>query len=109
MSIDLIKTSTLQDERIVPCTRISLHAITEWYKDAKEALVGREVIRTGDKDDARGEVCRITDVYVARGASGFHMFLRAPSKHGDEHGKILLELGVSCALVKKDDVPDALL
>lgn len=102
--------------------QIAMAATDKWLADAERKLVGRQIVRTHDDDPLYGAICTITDVAIAAGASGNHLFVTAPAREveaeereaaprGRGHSyrvrasRMPLEIGVTCALLLQDDTP----
>lgn len=105
-------------DRVGPASRIAMNGLDVWLAEAHEALVGRQIVRTGENDSLRGAICTIEQVSVGVGASGHHLFVVAPCRQVTKdlaHDQMtplrlndsfsLLEIGVTCELLQEDDMP----
>jgi hypothetical protein len=109
-------------DRVGPASRIAMNGLDVWLAEAHEALVGRQIVRTGEGDSLRGAICTIEQVSVGAGASGHHLFVMAPCRQVTKevlHDPVtprlrrrlcdsfeLLEIGVTCELLQEDDLPN---
>lgn len=109
-------------DRVAPTARIAMNGLDVWLAEAEAALIGRQVVRTGEKDTLYGAICTIEEVSVGYGASGYHLFVVAPCRQVTKElttdpitdrlrarlkdSVKLLEIGVTCELLAEDDVPN---